>query len=209
MISRCGAEATTGNTGNVSPQEQVDMIMLDGRNADMFDSTGSVGFDEHVHDVLLGNSLAYIAGYIVRKLGTQLSCQTCLDSLFSSGSTRHEQLLTLLRLKDNGGLVYPADGVVDVILVATNYFKSSVKPRLIECTKVILEKFGSSDIFNLNQHILDSATGINNHYISLLRTITSAFFDLYMHHNAKRLTLQLQGQSVRQKYNKTTLFMGQ
>lgn len=64
---------------------------------------------------LVENALVYIAGFVVRKVLRQLSCEVCRWSLVreavpdSCDTSYH-----LLTLKNNGGLVIPSLGTVKV-----------------------------------------------------------------------------------------------
>ena len=68
--------------------------------------------------------LAYIAGSIVRRLIKRLECSECFESLLSDDFTNKN--LSLIGLKDNGGLIYPSDDVITVVMVCEKHFHRRV-----------------------------------------------------------------------------------
>lgn len=209
LISHCGAESDVGRTGNVTAQEEIDMIQTGSDCVDPF--VDSSWADENALAVTIsGNSIVYISGYIVRKLLPTLSCDTCRQSLVSTTTTsiKYQHLYTLLEVKNNGGLVRASDGVISLLLVADRYFRISDKPHYIECVRYTLSNLNSNDVLDLGIHITDTSTGISNHYTAMVRAILLKFFNLRQHHVAKLHSIRLQGPSIRHNSTKLTLFRG-
>ena len=71
------------------------------------------------------STLAYIGGYIVRSLSKVIDCQTCCNALLTKDIRKHH--LSLIALKDNGGLVYPSDDIISIVKVCETYFKTYVR----------------------------------------------------------------------------------
>lgn len=214
-ISHCGAEAASGKTGNVTAQEQLDMIQItpcspQNIETDLF----SLPSQSATLNCILGNTLVYIAGWVVKKLLEKLSCITCKLSLVDHEcvkheNVKHEKYFTLIDIKNNGGLIYASDGVITIVGLVEQYLKSTPKPILLHCTKFVIEQVGCNDIFNLGPHVIESAIGIDNHSISMMRLTIQIFFDLRQHQRAKMHNLSLHKSCVRQKNTKAILFMGQ
>lgn len=58
-------------------------------------------------------SLVYVAGYIVRKMTNSLVCESCASALITE-STK-QQYLSLVAMKDRGGLIYASKEVVKIL----------------------------------------------------------------------------------------------
>ena len=71
------------------------------------------------------NGLAYIGGYIVRKLSQSIDCATCCRAMISNDTTKSH--FALIRVKDNGGLVYPSDDIVKILEACDKYFNIYVR----------------------------------------------------------------------------------
>ena len=59
--------------------------------------------------------LAYIGGYIIRKISTGLSCETCYHGhamISTNGVVSFDHYLIFV--KDRGGLLYPSEGVLKI-----------------------------------------------------------------------------------------------
>ena len=72
-------------------------------------------------------TLAYIAGYIVRRMAKTITCTCCFDALISQ--SKNHEYLSLVALKDNGGLIYASDGVVKILSIAERVFRQFVSDR--------------------------------------------------------------------------------
>ena len=68
--------------------------------------------------------MAYIGGCIVRTLLKKIDCDVCSEQLITS--ERNKKYLSFIALKDNGGLVYPAEDIVKIVMVCERYFNSAV-----------------------------------------------------------------------------------
>ena len=68
---------------------------------------------------------AYIGGYIIRKLTAKLDCSDCCEAMIESDRTKKH--LSLIAMKDNGGLIYLSEDVVKILVVCDKYFKGYVR----------------------------------------------------------------------------------
>ena len=71
------------------------------------------------------NILAYIGGFIVRRLSKSIDCISCCGAMLADDITKRN--LSLISLKDNGGLIYPSEDVVAILIVCEKYFHCYVR----------------------------------------------------------------------------------
>ena len=71
------------------------------------------------------NAIAYIGGYIVRKLSQSMDCATCCRAMTSTDLRKSH--FSLIRIKDNGGLAYPSDDIIKILTVCEKYFNLYVR----------------------------------------------------------------------------------
>ena len=67
------------------------------------------------------NIIAYIGGFVVRKLSKSLHCPTCVDALLGQ-ENQHAYYLNLINMKDNGGLVTPSEDVFRILKKCETFF---------------------------------------------------------------------------------------
>lgn len=166
-------------------------------------------------DFLMENIIVYISGFVVRKVVKVLKCNECITSLVTDASTttaKHKY--HLLELKNRGGLVVPAEGVVHVVEEAEKCIRvmSAGKPHFI-CPLNVLDIYvrravGAKDIFHLEEHIINTQVGIDNHHYQLMSLIVRYFHQLRMHHITKLHNEKLQAGNCRKASTKNLLFMG-
>lgn len=223
---RCGV--MPASTGNVTALEDVSFAALD------ISSTGSAQeaepesspFQEacilHDHSYLptrnssfIDNALTYIAGWVVRKVHGTLKCGLCRTSLVTTDIPAASDGYHLLKLKNNGGLVIPSEGVVKVVRSAESCIRNKMKLNNAahHCAFQTVQHYvrmeiGSNDVFKLGNHIIATQYGIDNHHFQLISQVVDTFYSLRQHHIAKLHTLMLQEGSFRKKVNKSILFLG-
>ena len=79
-------------------------------------------------DLSITNIVTYIAGYVVRKMISVIHCDICRISLVSQRATSRDlESHQFINLRNNGGLVTPADGVIVVLMCAEKML------RLLTC----------------------------------------------------------------------------
>jgi len=60
------------------------------------------------HEIII-----YLSGFISHKLTSKIKCEICLLALIGK---KENFLKSLINLKDNGGLVYPNNDVIDICI---------------------------------------------------------------------------------------------
>lgn len=121
---------------------------------------------------VIGNSIVYIAGYIMWKLTKVLSRDICHQSLVTTKSSiQYWHLYTLLEIQNIGGLVRPSDGFMRFLLTADQYFHINSKPDPLHCVLYVISSAGSSDVLCLGKHLTDTADSISNHCASSMRNL--------------------------------------
>jgi hypothetical protein len=71
------------------------------------------------------NVVAYIAGFVIRKIVKPISCTECMEALVKLPPTPHhyDRHLHLIQLRDNGGLIYPSDDAMAVCKASERVFR--------------------------------------------------------------------------------------
>ena len=166
--------------------------------------------------VLVDNAVVYIAGWVVKKVLSKLTCDTCRCSLVSNAvPTSFADSYHLLQLRNNGGLVIPSPGTVRVITIAERYIRrmtnirsASHQIKASQIKHLVKAEVGSEDIFQLGQHINDTRNGIDNHHFELLSLIVHGFHKLRQYHIGKLHTSGLQRGNMRKVHCKNLHFKG-
>ena len=120
-----------------------------------------------INSVNKENILAFIGGYIIRKLSKKIDCSFCFEAMLSNESVKH-RFLSLVALKDRGGLIYPSEDVLKILNISERVFKGIVcglnpnnlqinasrNLRLMLINKVMFE---STNVFEcLQQHDIEN-----------------------------------------------------
>ncbi|KAM3926482.1 DNA transposase THAP9 [Leptodactylus fuscus] len=143
-------------------------------------------YQSRLLDVTLQNSEMYMAGWVVREVFKQLSCNKCRWALVSSNAPQDFTSAYHL-LQVNGGIAHfvPSNGTVRTIQTAEKelcyILKYSRCKRRISALRLqhhILSTLGPMDIFDLEEHITQTELGIDNHHFQLLRLLTSVYYAL-------------------------------
>ena len=171
------------------------------------------------------NILGYIGGYIVRKLVKHLDCRECCDAMLSNNSTKH-RFLSLVALKDRGGLVYPSDGILKVVNMAERIFKQfvcGISPNEMKINntrnlqaklvnKVVAELSRSSIFSNLQRHDIDNFNITEDfHSTQIIKAVATKFFVLRLSRYGQEYTRNVLKKDIigkRQQLNKLILFQG-
>ena len=171
------------------------------------------------------SGLAYIGGWIVRNLVESLSCELCCDAMISSDKTK--RYLSLIAMKDNGGLVYPSEDVVSIVTVCEKYFNAYVRGtgEGMNASKKLRRSLTNVIIADLSLtrpcHVLFSSLlqhDIDTHFINedfhstqLMKAIVSEFLNMRLLRYAQEYTEDVVKRNVlgkRQQMNKLLLFSG-
>ena len=135
----------------------------------------------------------------------KLVCDTCRNSLVSSNVQQFDSSYHLLQIKNNGGLVIPSTGVVFVVRAAEHVIRQKeVTSAAYLCSASDVDRnvracVGSTDIFKLGSHIIDSQHGIENHHYMLMSLVARAFYHLRRFHITKQHNLRLKKNNMRKK----------
>ncbi|CAJ1061394.1 uncharacterized protein LOC127534177 [Xyrichtys novacula] len=113
-------------------------------------------------DGLVENVLVYISGFVVRRTLRKLSCDVCRSSLVTDAeSARQDQSYHLLTLKNNGGLVIPAEGIVKVVRAAERVVRQAAADstrsqpiKMLEVRYMVQKRIGTEDVFLLGEHLM-------------------------------------------------------
>ena len=172
------------------------------------------------------NAIAYISGYIVRKLTSALECDICCDAMIESDKQKRH--LSLIAIKDNGGLVYPSEDVVQVVRVCEKYFKlfvcgedmvkvNSSKNLRLKLTNTIINELrytrpGKVLFECLLDHDLDYYQVTEDfHSTQVMKGIVQKYVSMRLLRYGQEYTMNvIKAKSLgkRQKMNKAVLFDG-
>lgn len=162
------------------------------------------------------NPYILFIGWVVKKAIKEVSCETCREYLVARvPSERFAEAFTLLNLKDLGRLQRPSDPVIVIMLAAERHLRqmSDINHLNRHCTLLRLEvkvfQTVGSDAIGTTEHALETAVGVDNHCLSLVRFLVRRYFTVRVHHIARLHTSLIQKQKQRQKYTKLVLFKGQ
>jgi len=233
LLVNAGVKAGRGS--NVSPMDQTVCLPLK-QNTQLLSDRTSVQVispfedvpNDHCYSACLSrnsqafvdNIVVYIAGFVVRKVYCKIACDSCRPSLLAQTSQHpinqyFEGMFHLLNLKDKGGLVVPSQGVVLLLLAAEKAIRrlQNVTSARSVCEKkavvyTVKREYGCLDPLNLGEHILETQTGVDNHFYDLMEILIAVYFDLRQRHIARVHTSQMKATSVRQKFTKFILFQG-
>lgn len=107
------------------------------------------------------NILAYIGGFVVRKIIKSLSCQVCAEALLEKGN-KNIYYLNLLNIKNNSELIVPSQDVVKIVKKCESYFNAYVTggTGLISTARNIKSTLANKirrELFSLSvfSHLLD------------------------------------------------------
>lgn len=130
----------------------------------------------------IGDVVAYIGGFVVKKILNSINCNHCAKELTSDTS----ESLLLLR-KNRGGLKKPSVDVIKICKVAENTFRqhrnltdNNVLIKLV--TRAQLQLNGLQLFANLEEHFLEQDP-LSNHFLQLIRSILETYFILRIHHS--------------------------
>lgn len=165
------------------------------------------------------NVVGYIAGFVARKLQQTVTCSECAQVLtVNKDGQLSATYLSLVTMRDCGGLVYPSPDVVAVCKATESVFRSLMAPGSkpvyaanlkSSITTQIMGKLVGRELFNnLSEH-LQTCEPTNDHRNQLLKIIIQQYLTVRLHHQARSYTRCVQGEKVRSFLNKTVTFKGQ
>lgn len=160
---------------------------------------------------VLGNITVYLSGWVVRKALKILSCEQCRSAVIQSKATsKYDDLYLFLRLKNNGGLISPSDGVITTVLCTEKCLKECLSQKqqikYVSVLQSVKAEVGNYDIFEIKEHSANTLVGIDSHHFSLLELIVKTYYNLRQHHLAKLENLSMHKVNVRHNATKAILF---
>lgn len=169
------------------------------------------------------NCVAHIAGYVGRKLaGGVIKCDDCKDALQSSeGDPLPAEVKHLINNRNFGGLTVPSKSLFTVckvaekvmkLFIAANHDGCKIKnPReIIKCK--VLHEFIEQDraLFpGIRSHLFDTEYSIQNHYTTLIRSITHHYVTLKLFLFTKQVSDSSMGIPIRHSLTKQIQFRHQ
>lgn len=173
-----------------------------------------------INSVNKENILAYIGGYIIRKLSKKIDCSFCFEAMLSNESVKH-RFLSLVALKDRGGLIYPSEDVLKILNISERVFKGIVcglnpnnlqinasrNLRLMLINKVMFE---STNVFEcLQQHDIENRDLNEDCYSTqIIKSVVYEFLTLRLLRYGQDYTQNIQKNCMGQRHqlNKLVLF---
>lgn len=200
-------EIREGGLGNCVPLSQIDILNYPSSKQKPEDHinnncSSSLGFLEktfgndakninHDHDYFFTNTtlsqyseevVIYIAGFVSRKLGRSLACESCVGVLFGH---KENLMASLINIKDRGNLAYPSDDVIKICIVCEKVYRREAfrqqylyeikKDKLIQC---IMAEFLYTTIFRKLQNHAPDNSPLENHVNLLLKAIVENYLNL-------------------------------
>jgi hypothetical protein len=164
--------------------------------------------------------IGYMAGFVVQRLLKNIKCTECREALVSTTKC-YGNLASVIFHKDNGGLIYPSEGVYKVcvetekcILRILNSSGNSL-PNTANYSKAVvtavLNNFHcqSKSVFDsLNVHSMNMSLS-ESHAVNLIRLLSENYCKIRFHHIAKGITEDAQGEYIRRSLSKMILFKNQ
>lgn len=139
--------------------------------------------------------VAYIAGFIVRKLMKKNSCATCHELLLGEKTNIFN---SLIKKKDRGGLIYPSAGVVKVVENAEKIIRDGRRQNATQIITMLWEKTNYYSLFSSANSDHDS-----KHVYLLIKSIVELYIRIRYHYEAKKKT---NSNSIRNYMKKIILF---
>ncbi|KAM9311759.1 DNA transposase THAP9 [Gastrophryne carolinensis] len=200
LEARCAIEKLWSQSGLVDTCEEMDWNSENAIVSLLLSSPGQkisspfvetiISWPDHAPSRLLGGVLydpeVYIAGWIVRKAFRKLACNKCRWALVKS--PRYCSLTSayhLLQVQDGSVYFVPSVGTIRTVQTVERELR-----HLLNCGDPlhsiselwlqhhVLLTLGSEDLFYLQEHIIHTEQGIDNHHFLLLRFITSLYYGI-------------------------------
>ena len=222
LLSHAGVSIAASAKANCVPQDTTSLLNVGVTESDQ--TVPSITFESALFDHTYSNIkdglstfvegiLEYIAGWVVRSVTKNVSCQQCSLALVRPAQQSTSALLTL---KNNGGLVVPSASVVRIVKQCEIVLRSSINVKRVlpgQWEKMLVSSMLTgmpSDLFpELVEHSIETSKCIETHHYMLMKLICQQFIKLRRHHSVKLTNLCLAGNKIRHHLNKTILFQHQ
>lgn len=84
------------------------------------------------------NSVAYVAGFVVKKLKKLIKCTECVDACLAEYAGAHPTASRLCFMKQRGGLIVPSKDVVDICVEAERQLSIQLQEKNV--TEILRDK---------------------------------------------------------------------
>lgn len=205
LIARAGV--LPSQTANVVPQDGNDLLAQEEIETFEFDPA----LEQLAFSRFQTNVLTYICGWVVRKVSSMLKCSGCRKALVKVPDNLNADFI-LLRLKNNGGLVYPNDDVRKIVFATERLVKidTSLKVDKAKVASSVLRSLDFDTLFrHATEHFVETSSLWTNHVLSLTKLIISVYIDLRLRHIAKQWNLSSADNNVRQLLSRAVIFRHQ
>ena len=159
----------------------------------------------------------YIAGWVVRKVMPTLTCTLCRESLVTEIlPSQYASSCHLLRLKYNGSLIVPSVPCTLIIrtteqqirrLCSVDYIEPAI--TLVRVQTNVVAELGSNCFVCKEKHALETQVGIDNHNLSIVRTLVKDLYNMRQHHIVKLHNARCKGKNICHTMTKTIIYTGQ
>ena len=164
------------------------------------------------------SAVGYIAGFVVRMVNRTVSCPEFQNALYVKAIEGSQPSHGLILQKDNGGLIKPSSGVVNICINTEKLIQNMLflnGQRLPQgeglpgaLALAVLQKTGGQVFNNLDGHMLDTDPE-NNHVFALIKAVTRAYCKIRMHHFVGQHNARIKEKYVRKNLSKLILFKNQ
>lgn len=166
------------------------------------------------------NVVAYIAGFVVKKIKKIIFCNECQIILEESRASLDDTYFNLLKQKNRGGLLRPSSDVIKICMVVEKKIRllmsinSNKIPKESNFLEVFVSEVASSILHNkkmfqqIDDHIFDHGL-MENPRCKIIKYIISIYAKIRIYSFAKKQTEAIKGELVRKKLSKIILFSGQ
>lgn len=160
------------------------------------------------------NVCTYITGFIIRKLTPKIKCEECREVLVDVDKDP-EPNTYFLRLRNNGGLVFPSKYAVHVVEMAERQWRMLIKPGESLETKhtqqfeiAVFKTIKFEKLPYIQTHLANTIDGIDSHIHTLTRLLIGQYITIRTFHVIKQFNCE-QGTNIRQKFTKIIHFKNQ
>jgi hypothetical protein len=229
LISRCGAAAVCGSTGNCVAQENVELVRASLQSPsyaspfheedvalDVIEDNLSEHFSSEFYAILAQNIVTYICGWVVKNILKSTKCDECRFVLCRATAPEPgwcmDHRFRFLHLKNRGGLVCPSAGVLKIATLTETFLRTQDNLPLLKVQLLVLSRLGNLNVFDsvdFEDHVANTTVGLDNHYFCLIKSVVATYYDLRQHHFTRLLNQRVHANNIRRKNTKTILFMGQ
>lgn len=187
----------------------------------------SIEFEEEFIDLIpklsdiSENVVAYIAGFVVKKMKKITFCPKCISLLQQDGSSKDDTHFKLLNQKNRGGLLRPSVDLISICIFVERKVRYviSLNDNKMPKEKIFFETFVTNltrqameekkyFVYDDGDHIFEH-TFLENPYSKIVKNVISIYAKLRFYSLAKKQTEDIKGELIRKKFTKLILFSGQ